>query len=165
MEKIDIQKIGNYYIVPIDDLKDEYKNDFDEEEKSVSLLEEDLYMCKTLDNIEFDFYDEDLVDDYIEDLMSHKKYHHYLVALFSAKWNGASGVKIFNDYKECFYRDYECSMYVDKKSSHKKWVKLREYHHDKPLGHNSIIIGLTDNEYKKMKNKNIYELLEYARGF
>lgn len=42
-------------------------------------------------------------------------------------------------------------------------MELREYHHDKPMGHNSIIIGLTDTEYEKLRYKNIDEIIDYGR--
>ena len=43
-----------------------------------------------------------------------------------------------------------------------KYLKLREYHHGKPMGHDSLIIGLTDREYEKIDNMNIDEIIDFG---
>ena len=94
--------------------------------------------------------------------MNYNKYNHYLVVLFNSTWNNASGYKIFDKYDECFYRDYDNSMYVIGSSRSGKYLELREYHHDKPMGHNSIIIGLTDTEFEKLDRKGIQEIIDFG---
>ena len=107
--------------------------------------------------------DEIEINDYFKQLMNYKKYNHYLVVLFNSRWTGASGYKIFDNYMECFYRDYDNTMYVKGSSRSGKYLKLREYHHDKPMGHDSIIIGLTDREYEKLDNMNIDEIIDFGK--
>ena len=94
--------------------------------------------------------------------MNYNKYNHYLVVLFNSTWNNASGYKFFDKYDECFYRDYDNSMYVIGSSRSGKYLELREYHHDKPMGHNSIIIGLTDTEFEKLDRKGIQEIIDFG---
>ena len=91
-------------------------------------------------------------------------YSHYLVVLFNSRWTNASGYKIFDKYIDCFIRDYDVSMYVKSSSGKGKSLGLREYHHDKPMGHESIIIGLTEAEYEKLENMSIEDIISYGKA-
>ena len=166
LKKIDIQQLGTYYTVPIKDIYEDKRAEFDEnEDGTVSLDYVTVYSgeyIENYDNVEYGYTDEWEIDDILNNLMNYKKYNHYLVVLFNSRWTGASGYKIFNDYMECFYRDYDNTMYVKGSSRSGKYLKLREYHHDKPMGHDSIIIGLTDREYEKLDNMNIDEIIDFG---
>jgi hypothetical protein len=95
--------------------------------------------------------------------MNYKQYNHYLVILFNSTWTNASGYKFFDDYMKCFYRDYDSTMYIFGSSRNGKYLELFEYHHDKPMGHSSIIIGLTDTEYNKLSKKSIDEIVDFGK--
>ncbi len=168
LEKVDIQNVGVYYDVPIENIAENKLGEFDIDEEQTSILldhhsiyNSDEYVIDTSD-ISYEYTDEYEIDDFISGLMNYKAYDHYLVVLFGAKWNGASGYKIFNSYKECFCRDYDVSMYYKGSSSKGKVLSLKEYHHDCPMGHTSVIVGLTENEYQKLLYKDIDDIIQFG---
>ena len=167
---VDLQQVGVYYNIPIQDIYKEKRKEFDYEEDELEngdvlidrkTIDSGEYV-ENFDNIEYDYTDEVEIDDYLKSLMNYKQYKHYLVVLFNARWTNASGYKFFDNYIECFYRDYDNTMYVKGSSRSGKYLKLKEYHHDKPMGHDSIIIGLTDTEYEKLQDKNIDDIINYG---
>lgn len=167
LKQMNIQEVGVYYDVPIKDIYEDKRDEFDYEDLDDSVLLDKISIdsgcyVENFDNIEYDYTDEIEIEDTIMQLMNYKKYNHYLVVLFNSRWTSASGYKIFDNYKECFYRDYDVNMYVKGSSRSGKYLKLREYHHDVPMGHDSIIIGLTDREYEKLDNMNIYEIINFG---
>lgn len=170
VKEVDLQQVGVYYSVPIRDIHEDKRNEFDYEDLDdiISLdkntIDSGEYI-ENYDNIDYDYTDELENEDFIEGLMNYQKYNHYLVVLFNSRWNGASGYKVFNNYRECFYRDYEVSMYVVGGSKSGKYLQLREYHHDIPMGHNSIIIGLTESEYEKVENMSIDEVINFGAKY
>lgn len=167
LKQMNIQEVGVYYNVPIKDIYENKRNEFDYEDLNDSVLLDKIsidsgYYVENFDNIEYDYTDEVEIEDTIMQLMNYNKYNHYLVVLFNSTWNNASGYKFFDKYDECFYRDYDNSMYVIGSSRSGKYLELREYHHDKPMGHNSIIIGLTDTEFEKLDRKGIQEIIDFG---
>ena len=167
LKQMNIQEIGVYYDIPIKDIYEDKRDEFDYEDLNDSVLLDNISIdsgcyVENFDNIEYAYTDEIEIEDTIMQLMNYKKYNHYLVVLFNGHWTGASGYKIFDDYMECFYRDYGVNMYVKGSSRSGKYLKLREYHHDVPMGHDSIIIGLTDREYEKLDNMNIDEIIDFG---
>lgn len=95
----------------------------------------------------FDEYtDWQIIYDYIAE------YNHYLVYLKDSTWNCASGHNIVDSAKDVFYRSYDTTIEMVKGSSKGKYLICKEYSHDKPTGYYSIIIGLTDSEYKTLNN-------------
>ena len=164
---IDLQQVGTYYSVPIKDIFEEKRKEFDFENLDDYILLNKYSIdsgeyVENYNNINYEYTDELEIDYYFHQLMNYKKYNHYLVVLFNSRWNGASGYKIFNNYMDCFCRDYDNTMYVKGSSKMGKYLKLREYHHDNPMGHDSIIIGLTDREYEKLDNMNIEQIIDFA---
>ena len=167
---VDLQQVGVYYNIPIQDIYKEKRKEFDYEEDELEngyvlidrkTIDSGEYV-ENFDNIEYDYTDEIEIDDTIKQLMNYKKYNHYLVVLFNSRWTNASGYKIFDKYDECFYRDYDNSMYVIGSSRSGKYLELREYHHDKPMGHNSIIVGLTETEYEKLDKMGIQDIIDFG---
>ena len=167
LKQMNIQEVGVYYNVPIKDIYEDKRNEFDYEDLNDSVLLDKIsidsgYYVENFDNIEYDYTDEVEIEDTIMQLMNYNKYNHYLVVLFNSTWNNASGYKFFDKYDECFYRDYDNSMYVIGSSRSGKYLELKEYHHDKPMGHNSIIIGFTDTEFEKLDKKGIQEIIDFG---
>lgn len=169
IKNVNLHDIGVYYSVPVKDIYENKREEFE-----FDTLEDNILLDKytidsgeyieNWDNIDYDYTDEIEYYDTIDYLMDNKKYDKFLVVLFNARWNGASGARIFDNYEDCFNRGYDCSMFVSGSSKTGKYLKLREYHHDVPMGHSSIIIGLTDREYQKLENKDIQSLINYANG-
>ena len=167
LKQMNIQEVGVYYNVPIKDIYEDKRNEFDYEDLNDSVLLDKIsidsgYYVENFDNIEYDYTDEVEIEDTIMQLMNYNKYNHYLVVLFNSRWTNASGYKIFDKYDECFYRDYDNSMYVIGSSRSGKYLELREYHHDKPMGHNSIIVGLTETEYEKLDKMGIQDIIDFG---
>ena len=167
LKQMNIQEVGVYYNIPIKDIYEDKRNEFDYEDLNDSVLLDKIsidsgYYVENFDNIEYDYTDEVEIEETIMQLMNYNKYNHYLVVLFNSTWNNASGYKFFDKYDECFYRDYDNTMKVIGSCRSGKYLELREYHHDKPMGHNSIIIGLTDTEFEKLDRKGIQEIIDFG---
>ena len=134
LKGVDLQQVGVYYNVPIRDIFKEKRAEFDYEDLENDTILLDRYSIDSGEYVEnYDNIEYDYTDE----------------------------VEI-DDYMECFYRDYDNTMYVKGSSRSGKYLKLREYHHDKPMGHDSIIIGLTDREYEKLDNMNIDEIIDFG---
>ena len=170
LKNIDLQQVGVYYNVPIKDIFEDKRVEFEDEiedfENDTILLNkysiDSGEYVENYGNISYDYTDEDEIEDTFKQLMNYKQYNHYLVVLFNSTWTNASGYKFFDDYMECFYRDYDSIMYIFGSSRNGKYLELFEYHHDKPMGHSSIIIGLTDTEYEKLSKKGIDEIIDFG---
>ncbi len=169
IKNMDLQQVGVYYNVPIENIDKgladkqlaDFESELDVDYVSVSAYELENSSCiKSLENVEYDYTDELEIEDVFNSLM--KDYEHYLIVLFNATWTGASGAKITDKYVDCFYRGYDCTMYVKGSSKNGKYLYLRESHHDVPTGHSTLIVGLTESEYEKLEKMNIQEKIDYG---
>lgn len=170
IKRVDLQQLGAYYSIPIKNIYEDKRKEFDYEdlEDRVIIDNESLESgeyVEYFDEVEYEYTDEYEIDYTLNRLMNYEKYKHYLVVLFNSRWTGASGYKIFDNYIDTFYRDYDDTMYVSGSSKSGKYLALREHHHDCPMGHDTIIIGLTENEYQKLDKMNIDEIIDFGKQF
>lgn len=100
------------------------------------------------------------VSDFLENCI--KTYDNYLVFAFDCTWNGSNGYTFKQDIFDCVVRSYDCSQYVWAISKNNKAILLKEFHHDKPYGHSTVVIGLTDKEYEALVNKDFSEIEKFA---
>ena len=87
---------------------------------------------------------------------------HYLVFAKGCRWNGASGYSITDSFDNAINRNYEHSMYITDVSTQGKWILFNECSHDVPTGNPTIIIALTDSEYKKLNDADFKKVQEFA---
>lgn len=170
LKKTNLQnEIGVYYITRANNIKEEYYNYFDIDKKDmvdmVYLTTNDFDKVIDTNDIEYSYTDNDEIETFLADLMNYEKYKHFLVVLFNSTWNNASGYKIFDNYFDTFYRDYDTDMHYVGGTKGGKAITLIEYSHDKPTGYNSIIVGLTESEYNKLQNYDIEKIIEYGNNF
>lgn len=166
LKNIDIQKVGVYYTTHISNIKAERRKDYKYyviEDGIVPICETEL-LNDTIDlnYCDFNYNDEDEFYDFINNLL--KKYNHYLIIAFNSKYNGSSGYKIVDNIVDVFYREYECSQYIKNISKGGKFLLLREYSHDVPMGHYTLVMGLTDIEYEKFNNMPIENIIEVGKN-
>jgi len=86
----------------------------------------------------------------------------YLVFARNCTWDGRSGYKFSNDIYDTVYRSYECFISPWERSKGKKTLVCKEYHHDVPMGHTSIIVALTDKEYEELSRSNFETIQRFA---
>lgn len=168
LTKMDIQKYGVYYNVPIENIKKEKLDElYIEEDDETALLDGnsiyDFDYLDSYDDIEYEYTDESDIEYFLSELMDSKKYSRFLVVAFNCTWNGASGYSFKDDYIDCFVRNYDSTMYITGSSRSGKYLELRESHHDVPMGHTTIVIGLTDSEYEKLENKDVEYIINYGK--
>lgn len=167
VKKVNIKEVGIYYTVPACDIIEEKRDEFDIENFDSEYVMLDKYTIDNGDylyrycNLSYDYTDDLEYQSFINDLMDYKKYNNYLVVAYNCTWNHASGFKFVKDYKDCFYRNYDVSQYVTGSSKGGKSLELKEYHHDVPMGHKVIIVGLTDSEYYDLEDKNFDDIDNY----
>ena len=165
-----IQDVGSYVWTPYLNIKSEYRNDFeiydDEEYASVSVPYTDLdellddplnyEWCMGSDFDEWEYYD------FISQLI--KPFNHYLVCAYHCDWRGRNGYKICDSLAEAFRRDYDVMQCYVGGSSGGKSICICEYSHDVPMGHSTMIIGLTDKEYERFNywDVNFETVFEFA---
>lgn len=162
---INIQEIGTYYSVPFENLKKEYKEEYEDiknEDGTLLLAESTLNeMVENFDNVYFDYIDRDEIEEFIDSLLAN--YNNYLVIAYNSTWRGQTGYNIVDSKNECFYRDYDVTQNVIGSSVKGKILKIRECSHDVPMGHDTIIIGLTDSEYEKLVYSNFESVVKFAQ--
>jgi hypothetical protein len=167
LKNTDLQQVGVYYDVPIENIKKEKLGEFDyDDDTSYILLDANTIYngdyVDDFDGVEYSYTDDIEIDDTFSYLMN-KKYNKYLVVAFNCTWSGASGYSLKEDYIDCFVRNYDSTMYVTGSSKNGKYLKLRESHHDVPCGHTTIVVGLTDKEYKKLEDKDVDYIINYGK--
>lgn len=162
---INIQEIGTYYSVPFENLKKEYKEEYEDiknEDGTLLLAESTLNeMVENFDNVYFDYIDRDEIEEFIDSLLAN--YNNYLVIAYNSTWRGQTGYNIVDSKNECFYRDYDVTQNIIGSSVKGKILKIREYSHDVPTGHDTIIIGLTDTEYEKLVYSDFDSVIKFAQ--
>ena len=165
-----IQDVGSYVWTPYLNIKSEYRDDFeiydDEEYASVSIpyIEKDELLddplnyewCMGSDFDHWEYYD------FISQLI--KTTNHYLVCAYKCDWRGRTGYKFVDTLEDAFARDYDCHQYYSGGSQGGKSIRITEYSHDVPMGHSTMIIGLTDKEYEKLSywNVDFETIIEFA---
>lgn len=112
---------------------------------------------------ECEIFDEDMYFDFIDSLL--KDYDHYLIFVFSGNWLAQNGYKFADSKKDCFYRSYECSQRITGSNTNGKVLQLRESSHDVPMGHKTLIIGLTEKEYEKLEYADFEKIENFAIDF
>jgi hypothetical protein len=167
LKNTDLQQVGVYYDVPIENIKKEKLGEFDyDDDTSYILLDANTIYngdyVDDFDGVEYSYTDDIEIDDTFSYLMN-KKYNKYLVVAFNCTWSGASGYSLKEDYIDCFVRNYDSTMYVTGSSKNGKYLKLRESHHDVPCGHTTIVVGLTDKEYEKLEDKDVDYIINYGK--
>lgn len=94
--------------------------------------------------------------------------NYYLVYLKNSTWQNSSGFCIVGDIERVLDRGYDCAVYLKDSVADGKVLVCKEYHHDKPLGHPSYIVALTDEEcfsLKSMSKINVFDsILDLFNG-
>lgn len=156
-----IQNVGTNVWTNCSNIKKEYWSDY-EIEDGVSINGDDFVdvwldevdtVC--IDPCEIEYcmgsdFDEWMFKDFINSLI--KSADHYLVCAYNSNWLKQTGYKIADSIEDAFYRSYDCHQYYRGGSSGGKSIVITEYHHDVPMGHSTIIIGLTEKEYEKLSH-------------
>lgn len=102
-------------------------------------------------NITLDYEDQNFEMEYLVNECF--TYNHYFIFSYNYTWNSVFAYKIAeNTPEDLFYRDYETSLYYQNGTKKGKIIKMLECSHDQPMGADLFYIGLTDEEFKKVKN-------------
>jgi hypothetical protein len=81
-------------------------------------------------------------------------YKHYFIFSYNYTWRSVFAYKIAeNTPEDLFYREHETSLYYKNSTKKGKIIKMMECSHDQPTGTTLFYIGLTDEEFEKVKNK------------
>ena len=87
---------------------------------------------------------------------------HYLVIACSCRWNGASGYMFTDEIAKTCERSYDVSL--DLVEEGRNAIKCRESSHDVPMGGTTYIIGLTEEEFELLEEKELDKLIEIAEA-
>lgn len=110
---------------------------------------------------EYDYeFNEDEFLDFMEQFL--KEYDHYLVVAYSSNWRGQTGYKFTDNIIDTVYRKYDVTQNIIGGTNSRKSLLIKEYHHDVPMGHETIIIGLTEKEYEKLDCSSFEDIIEFA---
>lgn len=149
----DIQYTGAMVWTPTSNIKIEMRNDFENLENEMQLIYYyDLeYYC--IDSTEYEWcigssFDELMFEDFVDSII--KDYEHYLICAYHSNWLGQTGCKIEDNKYNIFQRGYDVSQYIVGASVKGKALLVNEFSHDVPMGHRTLIIGLTEKEYGKL---------------
>lgn len=110
---------------------------------------------------EYDYeFSEDEFLDFMEQFL--KEYDHYLVVAYSSNWRGQTGYRFTDNIIDTVYRKYDVTQNIIGGTNSRKSLLIKEYHHDVPMGHETIIIGLTEKEYEKLNYSSFEDIIEFA---
>lgn len=110
---------------------------------------------------EYDYeFNEDEFLDFMEQFL--KEYDHYLVVAYSSNWRGQTGYKFTDNIIDTVYRKYDVTQNIIGGTNSRKSLLIKEYHHDVPMGHETIIIGLTEKEYEKLDYSSVEDIIKFA---
>ena len=110
---------------------------------------------------EYDYeFDEYYFLDFMEQFL--KEYDHYLVVAYSSNWRGQTGYRFTDNIIDTVYRNYDVTQNIIGGTNSRKSLLIMEYHHDVPMGHETIIIGLTEKEYEKLDYSSFEDIIEFA---
>ena len=98
--------------------------------------------------------------DFMEQFL--KEYDHYLVVAYNSNWRGQTGFRFTDNIIDTVYRKYDVTQNIIGGTNSRKSLLIMEYHHDVPMGHETIIIGLTDKEYEKLDYSSFEDIIEFA---
>lgn len=87
---------------------------------------------------------------------------HYLVVACGCRWDGASGYMFTDEITKTCERSYDISL--DLVEEGRNAIKCREYSHDVPMGGTTYIIGLTEEEFELLEEKELDNLIEIAEA-
>lgn len=90
------------------------------------------------------------------------KFPHYLVIACGCNWNGGNGYMFTDEITKTCKRSYDISL--DLLEEGKNAIKCRESSHDVPMGGNTYIIGLTEEEFELLEEKDLDELIKVAEA-
>lgn len=105
-------------------------------------------------------FSEDEFLDFMEQFL--KEYDHYLVVAYSSNWRGQTGYRFTDNIIDTVYRKYDVTQNIIGGTNSRKSLLIMEYHHDVPMGHETIIIGLTDKEYEKLDYSSFEDIIDFA---
>lgn len=157
LKDVDITRIGMYVWTPYSNIKDEFKNEVDTpwtddyDEEYVPIFENNIFeFCIDPMNYEYcmgSYFEEELLDEFFDNVI--KPFNHYLVCMHHYDWCNGNKYVIYDSLAEAFRRNYDVTQYYVGGSSGGKSICICEHSHDVPMGHTTIIIGLTDKEYER----------------
>lgn len=98
--------------------------------------------------------------DFMEQFL--KEYDHYLVVAYSSNWRGQTGYRFTDNIIDTVYRNYDVTQNIIGGTNSRKSLLIMEYHHDVPMGHKTIIVGLTEKEYEKLDYSSFEDIIEFA---
>lgn len=105
-------------------------------------------------------YDEDDVVEFLNQFL--KEYDHYLVVAYNSNWRGQTGYRFTDNIIDTINRNYDVTQNIIGGTNSKKSLLIKEYHHDVPMGHETIIIGLTEKEYEKLDYSSVEDIIKFA---
>ena len=167
-----IQDVGVNVWTDCSNIKKEYWGDYEINEDGYTEFGDDFVniwldevdtVC--IDPCKIDYcmgsdFDEWMFKDFINSLMKFADY--YLVCAYNSNWLRQTGYKIVDDVEDAFRRNYDVSQYYRGGSSGGKSIMISEFHHDCPMGHSTMIIGLTEKEFNKLDNSDFETVIKFA---
>lgn len=98
--------------------------------------------------------------DFMEQFL--KEYDHYLVVAYNSNWRGQTGFRFTDNIIDTVYRKYDVTQNIIGGTNSRKSLLIMEYHHDVPMGHETIIVGLTEKEYEKLDYSSFEDIIDFA---
>lgn len=146
----------------LEKIKDEYG--IDESDKYITLdgvTIDDLNINSEAIRYESADFDKISLEDILESYIG--KHPYYLVFASGCRWNGASGYKITSNIIDTVLRDYEISLYYISHIEDRALI-CKESSHDVPMGSETFIIGISEDEYEKLEDFEFDEIEEFVNN-
>ena len=114
------------------------------------------------DAIDWDSYevDTDMLEGELEYFVGN--HPQYLVIANNCRWNSETGYMFTDNLVKTVSRDYDITLTITEDGQDA--IKCRESSHDAPTGHTTYIVGLSNEEYEKLEEAELNELIKFAES-
>lgn len=166
IKDINLLSMFSYWSVPTEDIEEEYRDMFDEEDNNIIAPE---YTIENFENANFEYFDTAELIEYMHELLGDNKYVGFIGFNYKANWRGSQGYKISDSLEDLLLFDYDYSLYLSKQG--KDILELKMYSHDVPTGGLYYIIGIVESDdFYYLKEEASFEDVEefisaYTRTF
>ena len=166
IKDINLLSMFSYWSVPAEDVEEEYRDMFDEDDEYIIAPE---YTIENFENADFDKFETEEFLDYMYELLGNTNYAGFIGFNYNANWQGSQGYKISDNLEDLLLFDFDYSLYLEKQG--KDILELKMYSHDVPTGGLYYIIGIVESDdFYYLNEEASFEDVEefisaYARTF
>lgn len=156
-----VYDLFTYWEVPVEDIKDEYKEDYREiaEENESDGVIAPAIDIEDFSSAEYFSFENDDFLYYVKDqLFEGGDYVAYLAFSYGMNYRGDFAYNISRELDNLVFFEYDASLYFEEKG--RDYIKFKLASHDVPMGSDYYILGLSQEDYDIIDNAD-FEIIQH----